>query len=158
MALTTEVREEGLPDPRAADPRQAPRLPRLGVVVAEAAAVLDAMQTYYETTHANVHRGVYAIAEESTRLSRRPADKVGPLHRAPSRGASSSPRTSPRPSTSSPLVGRANLRRGDAVLLTEIEHHANLVPWLMLQEERGIELRFLPMAEDYTLDLSELDR
>jgi cysteine desulfurase/selenocysteine lyase len=44
------------------------------------------------------------------------------------------------------------------VLLTEMEHHANLVPWLMLKEERGIELRYLPMADDYTLDLSELDR
>src|SRR6185312_14271610 len=54
--------------------------------------------------------------------------------------------------------GRANLREGDAVLLTEIEHHANLVPWLMLKEERGIELRYLRMADDYSLDLSELDR
>jgi cysteine desulfurase/selenocysteine lyase len=44
------------------------------------------------------------------------------------------------------------------VVLTEIEHHANLVPWLMLREERGIELRFVPMADDYTLDLSGLDQ
>jgi cysteine desulfurase/selenocysteine lyase len=44
------------------------------------------------------------------------------------------------------------------VLLTEMEHHANLVPWLMLAEERGIELRYLPIAEDHTLDLSDLDR
>ena len=55
--------------------------------------------------------------------------------------------------------GRANLREGDAVLLTEMEHHANLVPWLMLKEERGIELRFIPMAEDDGhLDLTDLDR
>jgi cysteine desulfurase / selenocysteine lyase len=54
--------------------------------------------------------------------------------------------------------GRTNLAEGDAVLLTELEHHANLVPWLMLAEERGIELRFLPLADDHTLDLTELDR
>src|SRR5262249_47948441 len=54
--------------------------------------------------------------------------------------------------------GRANLHEGDTVVLTEIEHHANLVPWLILKEERGIELRFIPMAEDFTLDLSNLDQ
>jgi len=54
--------------------------------------------------------------------------------------------------------GRTNLRKGDAVLLTEMEHHANLVPWLVLREERGIELRFLPIDEDYQLDLTDLDR
>ncbi|HEY8544472.1 MAG TPA: cysteine desulfurase, partial [Acidimicrobiales bacterium] len=54
--------------------------------------------------------------------------------------------------------GRANLREGDAVLLSEMEHHANIVPWLMLKEERGIELRYLPVADDYSLDLTDLDR
>ena len=54
--------------------------------------------------------------------------------------------------------GRPNLAAGDAVLLTEMEHHANLVPWLMLAEERGIELRYLPVDDDGRLDLSDLDR
>jgi cysteine desulfurase/selenocysteine lyase len=54
--------------------------------------------------------------------------------------------------------GRANLRAGDAVLLTEIEHHANLVPWLMLKEALGIELRYLPLGENGQLDLTDLDR
>jgi cysteine desulfurase/selenocysteine lyase len=54
--------------------------------------------------------------------------------------------------------GRANLGPGDAVLLTEMEHHANIVPWLMLAEERGIELRYLPVADDGTLDLTDLER
>jgi cysteine desulfurase/selenocysteine lyase len=54
--------------------------------------------------------------------------------------------------------GRQHLQTGDAVLLTEVEHHANLVPWLMLKEERGIELRYLPVGDDGLLDLSELDR
>ena len=54
--------------------------------------------------------------------------------------------------------GRAHLSRGDAVLLTDMEHHANLVPWLMLAEERGLELRWIPMGDDYRLDLTDLDR
>ena len=54
--------------------------------------------------------------------------------------------------------GRHLLPEGKAILLTEIEHHANLVPWLMLAEERGVELRYLPVGEDYQLDLTDLDR
>jgi len=54
--------------------------------------------------------------------------------------------------------GRANLSPGDSVLLTDMEHHANLVPWLMLAEERGVELRWIPMGDDYRLDLTDLDR
>jgi cysteine desulfurase/selenocysteine lyase len=122
-------------------------------------AVLDAMDRYYETTHANVHRGVYAIAEEATRLYEEAHAKVARLIGAPS--ARSVVFTKNVTEALNLVVyswGRANLREGDSVLLTEIEHHANLVPWLMLKEERGIELRFIPMADDFTLDLSELDR
>ncbi len=54
--------------------------------------------------------------------------------------------------------GRANLRRGDVVVLTEMEHHANLVPWLMLAESIGLELRYLPIDGDGRLDLADLDR
>ena len=54
--------------------------------------------------------------------------------------------------------GRANLRPGDVVLLTDMEHHSNIVPWLMLAEERGIELRWIGVDEQYRLDLSDLDR
>src|SRR3954462_4488003 len=122
-------------------------------------AVLDAMQTYYETTHANVHRGVYSIAEESTRLFEEARDKCARFIGAPSsRGIVFTKNVTEAMNLIAHSWGRANLHEGDAVLLTEIEHHANLVPWLMLKEERGIELRFIPMAEDYTLDLSELDR
>jgi cysteine desulfurase/selenocysteine lyase len=122
-------------------------------------AVLDAMQHYYETTHANVHRGVYAIAEEATRLYEEARAKTARFV-----GATSTNEIvfTKNVTEAINLVayswGRANLGAGDAVLLTEIEHHANLVPWLMLAEERGVELRFIPMAEDFSLDLSELDR
>lgn len=122
--------------------------------------VLEAMDSYYRTTHANVHRGVYAIAEEATRRYEAARVAAGQLIGAP------------RPATEIVFTknvtealnlvahswGRANLRAGDAVVLTEIEHHANLVPWLMLAKERGIVLRYLRLGADYRLDLSDLDR
>src|SRR3954451_15368900 len=123
------------------------------------ASGLDAMQTYYETTHANVHRGVYSIAEESTRLFEEAREKCARFIGAPSsRGIVFTKNVTEAMNLVAHSWGRANLREGDAILLTEIEHHANLVPWLMLKEERGIELRFIPMAEDFSLDLTDLDR
>jgi cysteine desulfurase/selenocysteine lyase len=121
--------------------------------------VLDAMQRYYETTHANVHRGVYAMAEEATALFEAARASVARFVGAPeTREVVFAKNVTEAINLVAYAWGRANLREGDAVLLTEIEHHANLVPWLMLQEERGIELRFIPMADDFALDLSELER
>ena len=122
-------------------------------------AVLDAMQHYYETTHANVHRGVYAIAEEATRQYEEARAKVGRFV-----GASSTREIVFTKNVTEALNlvarawGGANLGPGDAVLLTEMEHHSNLVPWLQLREERGFELRYIPLTDDGQLDLSQLDR
>jgi cysteine desulfurase/selenocysteine lyase len=123
------------------------------------ASVIEAMSNYYETTHANVHRGVYAIAEEATRLYEQARAKVARFIGAPSpNGVVFAKNVTETINLVANTWGRANLKPGDAVLLTEMEHHANLVPWLMLAEQQGIELRYLPMADDYSLDLSELDR
>ena len=122
-------------------------------------SVIEAMSNYYETTHANVHRGVYSIAEESTRLFESARASVAQFIGA---GSSSEVVFTKNVTEGINLVanswGRANLQPGDVVVLTEMEHHANLVPWLMLMEERGIELRYLPLTEDGELDLSDLDR
>ncbi|MGH9065849.1 MAG: cysteine desulfurase [Acidimicrobiales bacterium] len=121
-------------------------------------SVLDAMDDYYETTHANVHRGVYAIAEEATRRFEEARAKVARFIGA--RSASEIVFTKNVTEAINLVAnawGRRHLGPGDAVLLTEMEHHANLVPWLMLAEERGFELRYLEVAEDYQLDLSRLD-
>jgi cysteine desulfurase / selenocysteine lyase len=121
--------------------------------------VLDAMEHYYETTHANVHRGVYSIAEEATALYEGARARVVRFIGARSpREVVFTKNVTEAINLVAYAWGRANLHEGDAVLLTEIEHHANLVPWLMLKEERGIELRFIPMADDFTLDLNDLDR
>jgi len=121
--------------------------------------VLDAMEHYYETTHANVHRGVYSIAEEATALYEGARARVMRFIGARSpREVVFTKNVTEAINLVAYAWGRANLHEGDAVLLSEIEHHANLVPWLMLKEERGIELRFIPMAADFTLDLDDLDR
>ena len=121
------------------------------------ASVLDAMQRYYETTHANVHRGVYHIAEEATRLF-----EEGRAKAAAFIGATPSELVFAKNVTEAiNLVayswGRSNLSPGDVVVLTEMEHHANVVPWLQLKEERGIELRYLRVDDRYLLALDELD-
>jgi len=123
------------------------------------AAVLDAMQHYYETTHANVHRGVYAIAEESTRLYEEARAKTARFIGAPSdRGVVFTKNVTEGLNLVAQAWGRSQLRESDVVVLTEIEHHANIVPWLMLKEQIGIELRYIPLADDQaTLDLSRLD-
>jgi cysteine desulfurase/selenocysteine lyase len=121
-------------------------------------AVIEAMDEFAETTYANVHRGVYGIAAEATDRYEAARAKVARFIGAPS--ASGIVFTKNVTEAMNLVVhswGRSNLHEGDVVVLSEIEHHANLVPWLMLREERGVELRFIPMADDYTLDLSGLD-
>jgi cysteine desulfurase / selenocysteine lyase len=120
--------------------------------------VIDAMTTYYETINANVHRGVYRIAEEATAqmeaARRNVADFIG--------GDEHEIVFTKNATESLNLVahswGRANLQRGDAIVLTEMEHHANIVPWHMLAAERDLELRWIPVRDDGHLCLDELDR
>jgi cysteine desulfurase/selenocysteine lyase len=117
--------------------------------------VIEAMTAYYEHNNANIHRGVHRLAEESTAAfedaRRRIADFIG----------AASPReiVFTRNATESiNLVAhswaRANLKAGDGVLLTEMEHHSNIVPWQMLAAERGVKLEFAPVTDEGTLDLA----
>ena len=122
--------------------------------------VIDAMSTYYETINANVHRGVYEIAEAATNALEASRLRVGRFIGAPN------PATevlfTKNATESLNLVaqswGRANLGPGDAVLLTQLEHHANIVPWFQLQAEKGFEIRWLPLTDDAQLDTTDLDR
>ena len=121
--------------------------------------VLDAMDRYYETTHANVHRGVYAIAEEATAQFEAARSAVATFIGAPSsRGVVFTKNATEAVNLVAHTWARANLGPGDTVLLSEIEHHANFVPWLMLREEKGVQLRFLRLGDDGYLILDDLDR
>ncbi len=120
--------------------------------------VLDAMDRVYRDHYANVHRGVYTIAEEATQAYEGARAKVARFVGAPS----SSELVFTRNATESiNLVAyswaRANLVAGDPIVLTQLEHHANVVPWHILAAERGVELRWIPLTADYRLDLSNLD-
>jgi cysteine desulfurase/selenocysteine lyase len=122
-------------------------------------AVLDAMEHYYVTTHANVHRGVYTIAEEATKAYEAARSTVARFIGVPSpRGVVFTKNATEAVNLVAHSYGRSLLPPGKAVLLSVMEHHANLVPWLMLREERGTELRFLDIDDAGRLVLDDLDR
>ncbi len=117
-------------------------------------AVLAALRSYYTTSNANVHRGVHTLAEEATALYEACRTRVARFVNAPDpRGV-----VITRNATDAiNLVARswgATLAAGDEVLLSEMEHHSNLVPWIMLARERGVALRHVPFGEDGQLDMA----
>jgi cysteine desulfurase/selenocysteine lyase len=122
-------------------------------------AVINAMAKYYETTHANVHRGVYATAEEATHLYEQARIVVGRFIGAPEPAHEIvfTKNTTESLNLVAHTWARANLKAGDSVLLTELEHHANIVPWLMLAVEIGLDLRYIPLDGEGRLDLSDLE-
>ena len=121
--------------------------------------VIDAMNNYYETINANVHRGAYEIAaqatEEMEQARRRIASFIGcqsPHEVVFTKNATESFNLIAR------SWGGSNLSEGDAVLITDMEHHANIVPWQILSAEKGFEIRWLPLTPDGHLDLDKLDQ
>ena len=117
-------------------------------------AVIEVMDAYYRRSNANIHRGVHTLAEEATSLYEQARVKIATFINAPSAHQIIYTRNT---TESINLVayswGRANLKAGDLVILTEMEHHSNLVPWQILRAERGIELDFIPVTEEGLLDL-----
>jgi cysteine desulfurase/selenocysteine lyase len=122
-------------------------------------SVLEAMDGYYATTHANVHRGVYAMAEEATARYEGARESVARFIGATrSREVVFTKNVTESLNLVASAWGGAHLRSGDVVVLTEMEHHSNLVPWLMLAEQKGLELRYLGVTDDGSLDLSDLEQ
>ena len=121
--------------------------------------VIDAVTDYYERFNSNVHRGSYQLAVEATEALEEARRKVANFIGA----ARDSEIVFAKNATEAiNLVartwGRANLGPGDPVVITELEHHANIVPWHMLAAEQGIDLRWIPIRSDGHLDLTDLDR
>ena len=116
--------------------------------------VLEAMEAFYRTNNANINRGVHTLAEEATAMYEQAREKVARFIHAPSAGQVIFTRNA---TESINLVAytwaRATLKAGDLVILTEMEHHSNLVPWYMLMSERGVELEFIPVTGEGLLDL-----
>ena len=120
-------------------------------------AVLDALRHYYEHDNANVHRGLHELSSRATEAYEGARQRVANFIGA----ASADEIVFTRGTTESiNLVAQAwggkFLRAGDVILLTEMEHHSNLVPWQLLAERTGARLRFVPVREDGTLALDQL--
>jgi cysteine desulfurase/selenocysteine lyase len=122
--------------------------------------VLDAMREYEETTHANVHRGVYSIAEEATRRFEAARHNVGAFIGAPdpAREVVFTKNATEAINLVAHSWGRAHLQAGDVIVLTEMEHHANIVPWHILAAERDLTIRWIPIDDDGRLVLDGLEQ
>ena len=113
--------------------------------------VIDAMNAYYSESNANVHRAVHTLAGEATEGYESCRTKLKERFNADKVIITSG--TTEAINLVAHAWGRANLDKGDAIILTEMEHHSDIVPWQMLAEERGIELRYVPVMPDFTLDM-----
>ncbi len=119
--------------------------------------VIEAMTEYYQNYHANVHRGIHRLSEEATNRYEGARAKVARFINAPDASQIIWLRNATEGFNLVAYTwGRVNIQAGDEILLTEMEHHANLVPWQMLAEEKGAVLRFIPFKENGTLDLTDL--
>ncbi len=124
--------------------------------------VLDALSAYYERHNANVHRGIHVLAEEATAMYEGARDKVAAFIKAPSRDEVIFTRNSSEAlNLVSNLLAWADepygVRAGDEVVITEMEHHSNIVPWQLLCQRVGATLRWFGLTEEGRLDLSNID-
>lgn len=120
--------------------------------------VIQALVEYYEQHNANAHRGIHMLGEESTALFEQARAKMASFLKAPEPATVVFTRGT---TESINLVahgwGRRFLKEGDEVLLSVVEHHSNIIPWQLMARDTGAVLRYIPLAHDGTLDLSNLD-
>ena len=120
--------------------------------------VIDALSNFMETGYAPINRSAYQLAAEATDAFEATRSALAAFINAPK--ANEVVFTKNATEALNLVImswGRANLKAGDTVLLTHMEHHANIVPWHMLVAERGIQLRWVPLTSDGQLDLTNLD-
>ena len=120
--------------------------------------VIDALSGFMEHGYAPINRSAYQLAAEATDAFEATRSALATFINAPK--ANEVVFTKNATEALNLVImswGRANLKAGDAVLLTHMEHHANIVPWHMLVAERGIQLRWVPLTSDGQLDLTDLD-
>ncbi|MCK4908078.1 MAG: cysteine desulfurase [Spirochaetes bacterium] len=120
--------------------------------------VMDAVKNYYEESNSNVHRAIHKLGEKATYLYEESRKKIAGFINAESaneiiftRGATESI------NLAASSWGRKFLVDGDEIILSEMEHHSNLIPWQQLSIELGVKLKFIPFLENGTLDLSKLE-
>ncbi len=120
--------------------------------------VLDALSQYYSNTNANVHRGIHLLAEEATEAYEAVRVKTARFLNAPSEKCIVFTRNATESvNLLAQSWGRSQLKPGDEILLTEMEHHSNLVPWQMVAEQTQAKLQFIPVTDDGYLALGQID-
>ena len=122
-------------------------------------SVIHAMTDFYRWHNANVHRGIYKLSQEATAMYEGARDKMREFINAGSREEVIF--TSGATEAINLVVwtwGHENIKRGDEILLTEMEHHSNLVPWQVLAKKKGAKLKFIPLTKTYNLQLTTLQR
>jgi cysteine desulfurase/selenocysteine lyase len=121
--------------------------------------VIQAMDEFYRNSNANIHRGIHTLAEEATAKYENARQKVAKFIGAASpRQVIFTRNTTESINLVAYTWGRANLHPGDVVILTEMEHHSNIVPWHILASEKELRLEFIPVADDGLLDLNAYER
>ena len=120
--------------------------------------VIDAVADYYSKYSANVHRSIYSIGEKATEKYEGSRSKVAKLINANSNSIIFTRGTTESINLVAYTWARKNLKSGDEILLTEMEHHSNLIPWQICSQETGAVLKFIPFNEDGTLDLSDPEK
>jgi cysteine desulfurase / selenocysteine lyase len=121
------------------------------------ASVIEAIDSYYRHSNANIHRAVYDLGEESTALYEGAKQRVADFVGASFEETIFTRNVTEAINLVSYTWGRENVSAGDRVLITQMEHHSNIVPWQLLCQERGAKLDYLTVGDDGRLDLDELD-
>jgi cysteine desulfurase / selenocysteine lyase len=142
---------------------QFPILARPGLVYLDSAStaqtplpVLEEMERIYRWSNANIHRGVYPLAQEATEAFEGARQVVADWIGSSLEETIFTKNVTEAINLVAYSWGRRNVRAGDRVLITEMEHHSNIVPWQLLCEEVGAELRYVPVTDSFELDLDVL--
>ena len=142
-----------------------PVLDREGLTYLDSAAtsqkprqVIEAIDSYYRNSNANIHRGVYSLAREATELFEGARERIAAFARWDTTSTIFTKNATEAINLVAYAWGRDHVGQGDEVLITHMEHHSNIVPWQLLCAERGAKLRYLPVSDEGTLSLDELDR
>jgi cysteine desulfurase/selenocysteine lyase len=120
-------------------------------------SVIEAIDSYYRHSNANIHRAVYDLGEESTALYEGAKERVARFIGAEFEETIFTRNVTEAINLVRYSWGRENVSEGDTVLITQMEHHSNIVPWQLLCEEKGARLEYLGVGDDGRLDLDELD-
>mgnify|MGYP001604521322 CR=1 FL=1 len=121
--------------------------------------VIEALTRYYTTFNANIHRGIHTLAEEATAAYEAVREQTARFINAPSsRGIVFTRNATEAINLMAHAWGRSNVRRGDEILLSTMEHHSNLVPWQLLAKATGAALAFIDVTDEGRLALDQLDR